>query len=57
MPAGYGEIVSIPSVPRPVPGNAAWEVDKTESGSDALLYVYERTCTSADYLGIIISAS
>lgn len=57
VPAGYGEIVSIPSVPRPVPGNASWEVDKTESGSDAVLYVYERTCTSADYLGIIISAS
>lgn len=54
--ADYNGPVFTPSVGRPIAGNAAWEVSKTGSGSDAMLYIYERECTSADYLGIIISA-
>lgn len=54
--ADYNGPVFTPSVGRPLAGNAWWEVSKTGSGSDGRLYVYERNCTSADYLGIIISA-
>lgn len=54
--ADYNGPVFTPSVGRPLTGSAWWEVSKTGSGSDGRLYVYERNCTSADYLGIIISA-
>lgn len=55
-PAAYSGTVSTPTVARPMPGVISWEAGKTKSGSDAMLYVYERNSTTEDYLGVIISA-